>query len=77
MDLALNNLQRLICHKTQTNKWTQWINSILNFLTLTLLHCERSPDDIVANMMYYIIMLSLNSSRTIMFTFRQMLLEKV
>ena len=22
MDLALNNLQRLICHKTQTNKQT-------------------------------------------------------
>ena len=24
MDLALNNLQRLICHKTQTNKWTNF-----------------------------------------------------
>ena len=25
MDLALNNLQRLICHKTQTNKQTIYV----------------------------------------------------
>ena len=26
MDLALNNLQRLICHKPQTNKQTKFKN---------------------------------------------------
>ena len=28
MDLALNNLQRSICHKTQTNKTTNMLYSI-------------------------------------------------
>ena len=32
-DLALNNLQRLICHKTQTNKqtWFQVTNNKINY----------------------------------------------
>ena len=30
MDLALNNLQRLICHKTQTNKETTGKDKYLN-----------------------------------------------
>ena len=29
MDLALNNLQRLICHKNQTNQHTKQISSNL------------------------------------------------
>ena len=32
MDLALNNLQRLICHKSQTNKQTNKFNEELCFL---------------------------------------------
>ena len=33
MDLALNKLQRLICHKTQTNK--KLLKSFLKLLNLT------------------------------------------
>ena len=32
MDLALNNLQRLICHKTQTNKIKMRINARISNL---------------------------------------------
>ena len=34
MDLALNNLQRLICHKTQTNKQTNHENAFAHYAQL-------------------------------------------
>ena len=40
MDLALNNLQRLICHKTQTNN--QPINQLKTFGKLSVLHYLQS-----------------------------------
>ena len=33
MDLALNNLQRLICHKTQQTIPIKWTHKLLNFET--------------------------------------------
>ena len=45
MDLALNNLQRLICHKTQTNKQTLnksiWL--IVRRLTVTTILAQNGP----------------------------------
>ena len=38
MDLALNNLQKLICHKTQTNNQSvQWLQNAWNPVSQTLL----------------------------------------
>ena len=42
MDLALNNLQRLICHKThQTKQWlfVRIIKFLLNIIILSMLLC--------------------------------------
>ena len=38
MDLALNNLQTLICHKTQTNKKSKYAKTVLTSLKP---HSER------------------------------------
>ena len=40
MDLALNNLQRLICHKTQQTKPNQTISHILLKLITIFAHSE-------------------------------------
>ena len=63
MDLALNNLQRLICHKTQTtnqpmHKWDIMTCSLLDFLKANLhfpncagsgrVYCECYYSSIVA-----------------------------
>ena len=39
MDLALNNLQRLICHKTQTNKQSNIFSTTKHTDKVKLYHC--------------------------------------
>ena len=41
MDLALNNLQRLICHKTQQTKPNQETNNTLPFLDILLINVNN------------------------------------
>ena len=42
MDLALNNLQRLICHKTQTNEQINFL--VLCFICSFLVHFKNDPE---------------------------------
>ena len=46
MDLALNNLQRLMCHKTQTTNQStdSWIHNVPSSITQYLLDCTLCAD---------------------------------
>ena len=71
MDMALNNQQRLICHKTQTtNQWDYISNS-------NRLHTGEGSRQILAKAPDCDIQVSSNSSRAFAFTFEQKSLEKI
>ena len=46
MDLALNNLQRLICHKTQQTKPNQWALELSKIQTASFRIWTRIADSI-------------------------------